>query len=79
MDTNNEAGMTEKPNSRINSKDFRIPAEKKSRRPFEGCVYVESDRLRFAIERSRPWLTRKPWDCDRVIQTTREEGICCAN
>jgi hypothetical protein len=37
-DTNNEAGMTEKPNSRINSKDFRVPPDKKSRREFEGDV-----------------------------------------
>jgi hypothetical protein len=29
---------------------------------FEGCVSAQSDRLRFAVERSGPWVAGKPWD-----------------
>ena len=59
----------------IDSKTYHVPPGKKEPpRTFEGCVNffvnVQSDRPRFAVERSRPWLARKPWGWDRVIKAT---------
>jgi hypothetical protein len=59
--------MTEKTELKNQLKGFPHAARQKGAGgTFEGCVNVrvnvQSDRLRFAVERSTPRLARKPWD-----------------
>ena len=52
----------------------RVDGQKGTGKTFEGSVNffvdVKSDRPWFAIERSRPWLARKPGGFNRVIKAT---------